>query len=52
VLMEGLGKSKIFNDFVETRTHNIPACSIVLQPSKLLRAPIENYEECKYDCTP
>jgi hypothetical protein len=32
VRLEGLGKLKNFNDFVGSRTHDIPPCSILLQP--------------------
>jgi hypothetical protein len=39
VLLEGLGKLKIFNHLIGTRTLDLPACSIAFQPSMLPRAP-------------
>jgi hypothetical protein len=35
--LSGLGKLKIFNNFIVNRNRDLPACSIVLQPSTLLR---------------
>jgi hypothetical protein len=32
VRLEGLGKLKKFNDFIETQTRDLPACSIAPQP--------------------
>jgi hypothetical protein len=39
VRLEGLGKLKIFTDLIGTRTRELAACSIVLQPSTLRRVP-------------
>jgi hypothetical protein len=33
--LEGLGELKRFNDLIKIRTCNLPACSIVPQPSTL-----------------
>jgi hypothetical protein len=38
VLLEGLGKLKKFNDVIGTQTHDLPARSIVPQPSTLPHA--------------
>jgi hypothetical protein len=38
VRKEGLGKSKKYNDFIGTRTRNLPTCSITPQPSTLPHA--------------
>jgi hypothetical protein len=35
VQLEGLGKLKKFNDLIQTRNHDLPACSIMPQPSML-----------------
>jgi hypothetical protein len=35
VRLEGLGKLKKFNDLIRNRTHDLPACSIVPQPTML-----------------
>jgi hypothetical protein len=40
--LEGLGKLK-FNDISGNRTHDVPACSIVPQPTTLPRAPGKIY---------
>jgi hypothetical protein len=37
VRLKGLGKLQKCNDFIGNRTHVIPACGIVLQPTKLSR---------------
>jgi hypothetical protein len=39
VQLEGLGNLKKTIDLIGTRTHDLPACSIVPQPTTLLRAP-------------
>jgi hypothetical protein len=39
VRLEGLGKLKKFNMLIGSQTHNLPACSIVPQPTMLLRVP-------------
>jgi hypothetical protein len=43
VRLEGLGKLKKSNDLIGTRSHDLPACSIVPQPTTLQRAPIYIY---------
>jgi hypothetical protein len=35
-----IGSIKESIDFIGNRTHDVPACSIVSQPTKLLRAPL------------
>jgi hypothetical protein len=35
--LEGIGQLKKFNDFIENRNRDLPACSIVPQPTTLLR---------------
>jgi hypothetical protein len=42
VRLEGLGKLKKFND-IGTRTRDHLACSIVPQPTMLLRAPMTKF---------
>jgi hypothetical protein len=44
--LEGLGKLKKFNDLIENRTHDLPACSIVPQLTTLPRAS----HVCMYVC--
>jgi hypothetical protein len=44
VRLEGLGKLKK-NPLIGTRTCDLPACSIVPQPTTLPRAPEEEEEE-------
>jgi hypothetical protein len=39
VRLEGLGKLKTYNDLIGNQTRDLPACSIVPQPSTLQRAP-------------
>jgi hypothetical protein len=39
VRLEGLCKSKISNDHIGNRNRDLPVCSIVPQPTMLLRAP-------------
>jgi hypothetical protein len=39
VRLEGVGQLKKSNDLIGNRTHDFPACSIVPQPTTLLRAP-------------
>jgi hypothetical protein len=39
VLLEGLDRMKNPNDFIGNRTRDAPTCSIVPQPTTLLRAP-------------
>jgi hypothetical protein len=41
VQLEGLGKLKKLNDLIGTRTLDLPAYSIVSQPTLLPRAPFE-----------
>jgi hypothetical protein len=38
VWLEGLGILKKFSDLIKTQTHNLPACSIALEPCMLLCA--------------
>jgi hypothetical protein len=38
--LEGLGKLEKNNDLIDTRTHDLPACSIVSQPTTLPRVSI------------
>jgi hypothetical protein len=38
VQLEGLGKLEQFNDLIGTRTRDLPACSVALQPTTLPRA--------------
>jgi hypothetical protein len=38
--LEGLGKLKKSNDLIGIRTRDLPACSVVPQPTTLPRAPI------------
>jgi hypothetical protein len=40
VRLEGLDKLETFNDIIETRTHDLPICSLVPQPTTLPRSPI------------
>jgi hypothetical protein len=37
--LKGLGQLKKSNDLIGNRTRDLPACSIVPQPTTLLRAP-------------
>jgi hypothetical protein len=46
VQREGLGKLKKSNDLIGNRTCNLPACSIVPQPTMLLR-PTSGESECR-----
>jgi hypothetical protein len=39
VRLEGLGQLKKFNDLIENRTRDLPACSVVPQRTTLPRAP-------------
>jgi hypothetical protein len=39
VRLEGLGKLKKLIDFMQSRTHDLPACSIVPQPTTLPCVP-------------
>jgi hypothetical protein len=41
VHLEGLGKLKIFSDLMGIQTRDLPACSIVPQPTVLPHAPWE-----------
>jgi hypothetical protein len=48
VRLEGLGKLKKFNDLIGNRTCDLPACSIMPQPTTLPRDPyngmrLQNY---------
>jgi hypothetical protein len=45
VRLEGLGQLKKSNDLIGNRTSDLPACSIVPQPTTLPRAP--DYVVCK-----
>jgi hypothetical protein len=40
VLLEGLGQLKKKNDFIGNRTHDIPACIIVHQPTICKARPV------------
>jgi hypothetical protein len=40
VRLEGLGQLKTSSDLIGNGTRDLPACSIVPQPTTLLRAPI------------
>jgi hypothetical protein len=46
VRLEGLGQLKKSNNLNGNRTHNLPACTIVPQPSTIPRAPIMNIMGC------
>jgi hypothetical protein len=39
VRLEGLGKLEKFIHLIGNRTHDLPVCSVVPQPTTLLRAP-------------
>jgi hypothetical protein len=39
MLLEGLGKLEKLNDLIWTRIRDLPACSIVPQPTTLPRVP-------------
>jgi hypothetical protein len=41
VQWEGLGKLKIFNDLISSRTRDLLACSIELQSSMLPHTPVK-----------
>jgi hypothetical protein len=41
VWLEGLGQLKKSNNLIENRNHDLPACSIMPQPTTLLHAPHE-----------
>jgi hypothetical protein len=43
VRLEGLDKLKKSNDLIGNRTRDIPGCSIVPQPTMLLRTPDTAY---------
>jgi hypothetical protein len=47
VRLEGLGKLKKSNDLIGNRSRDIPACSIVPQPSTLPRDPIISHVDPK-----
>jgi hypothetical protein len=49
--LEGLGQLKKKNDFIGTRTCDLPACSIVPQPSTTPRAPTHNQAAAYYPIT-
>jgi hypothetical protein len=40
VRLEGLGQLKKSNEFIGIRTRDLPACSIVSQPTTLPHAPV------------
>jgi hypothetical protein len=40
VRLEGLGQLKKSNDLIRTQTRDLPACSIMPQPTKLPRAQL------------
>jgi hypothetical protein len=46
VRLEGLGKLKKIH-LIRTRSHDLPACTIVHQPTTLLRAHIKSFGENK-----
>jgi hypothetical protein len=46
VRLQGLGKLIKFDDLIRSETRNLPACSIVPQPTMLLHAPAEETEKC------
>jgi hypothetical protein len=50
VRLEGLGTFKTFNDFIGTRTRDLPASSIAPQPSTLPRVPQTNTKVVKIVC--
>jgi hypothetical protein len=43
VRLEGLEQLKKTNDLIGNRTHDLPACSIVPQPTTVPRAPPSNF---------
>jgi hypothetical protein len=45
---EGLGKLKKVGDLMETRTRNLPACSILSQPTTPPRAPKQDIRIISY----
>jgi hypothetical protein len=47
VRLGGLGKLKKIH-CIGTRTHNLPACSIVLQPTTIPRAPVTRISNKSY----
>jgi hypothetical protein len=48
VRLEGLGQLKKFNDLVGKRSRDLPAYSIVPQPTTLPRAPLLLYTKTKH----
>jgi hypothetical protein len=44
VRLEGLGKLNSNNDIVDTRTRDLPACSIAPEPSMLPRASVLEFK--------
>jgi hypothetical protein len=46
VPLKGLGRLKKSNDLTGIRTRNLPACSIVPQPTTLPRAPSLVFDPC------
>jgi hypothetical protein len=46
--MEGLGKLKKFNDLIGTQTGDLPAWSILPQPTTLSHAPKKNTVNRKF----
>jgi hypothetical protein len=48
VQLEGLGKLKKSNDFIGNLSRDLPACSIVHQPTTLSRAPVGYITEFNY----
>jgi hypothetical protein len=46
--LEGLGQLKKSNDLIEIRTRDLPACSIVPQPTTLLCASPGKYSALNY----
>jgi hypothetical protein len=48
VRLKGLGKLKIVNDLIGTRTRDLQACSIGPEPSTVPRAPQECRKEISW----
>jgi hypothetical protein len=48
VRLEGLGQLKKSNDLIGNRTRNLPACSIVPQPTTLPRTPASTLDYIEF----
>jgi hypothetical protein len=48
VRLKGLGQLKESNDFNGIRTRDLPACSVVPQPTTLPSARAKNYTNMEY----